>query len=63
MKNLIINNIWGDKIFESLDLEIYFESIKKVKNADKLVLTDNISKQNLEKLNSIYDVVVHAEIS
>jgi len=63
MKNLIINNIWGDKIFESLDLEIYFESLKKVKNADKLVLTNNISKQNLEKLNSIYDNVVYGEIS
>ena len=33
MKNLIMNQLRGDKIFESLDLEIYLKSLSKIKNA------------------------------
>ena len=61
MKNLLINYISGDKIFESLDLEIYFKSLKNVTDADKFVLTNNVSKENLSKLESIYDTVVFGE--
>ena len=61
MKNLLINYISGDKIFESLDLEIYFKSLKNVTDADKFVLTNNVSKENLSKLESIYDAVLFGE--
>ncbi len=64
MKNLIMNQLRGNKIFESLDLEIYLESLSKIKNADKLVLTDNsVSEENIAKLKSIYDIVIFGEVS
>lgn len=61
MKNLLINYIAGDKIFENLDLDIYFKSLKKITNADKFVLTNNVSDSNLKKLESIYDKVIFRE--
>lgn len=64
MKNLIMNQLRGDKIFESLDLEIYLKSLSKIKNADKLVLTDkSVSEANIAKLKSIYDIVIFGEVS
>jgi len=61
MKNLLINYLSGDKIFESIDLEIYFNSLRKITNADKFVVTNNISNENLKKLGSIYDKVIFGE--
>jgi hypothetical protein len=61
VKNLLINYISGDKIFENLDLDIYFKSLKKITNADKFVLTNNVSDSNLKKLESIYDEVIFGE--
>ena len=46
MKNLLINYLSGDKIFETTDLEIYFDSLKKINNADKLVVANNISDKS-----------------
>jgi hypothetical protein len=61
MKNLLINYLSGDKIFETIDLEIYFKSLSKITNADKFVLTNNVSDANLKKLESIYDKVIFGE--
>lgn len=61
MKNLILNSLMGDKIFESLDLEIYFKSLKKIKNADKFCIVRNISLQNLKVLEKIYDKLIFPE--
>ena len=55
MKNLLINYLSGDKIFESLDLEIYFNSLKKINNADKLVVVNNVSDKNIKLLENKYD--------
>ncbi len=61
MKNLLINYISGDKFIENFDLEIYFKSLKKIKNADKFVLVNNISDDNIKKLELIYDKVIFGE--
>lgn len=61
MKNLLINYLAGDKLFESIDLEIYFKSLKKINNADKFVITNNVSESNLEKLKKTYDKVIFGE--
>lgn len=61
MKNLLINYLSGEKIFESIDLEIYFESLKKINNAEKLVVTNNISKDNLKILEKKYDKIIFKE--
>jgi hypothetical protein len=58
MKNLLINYISGDKFLEKLDLEVYFNSLKKIKNADKFVIVNDISDTNIEKLGAIYDKVI-----
>jgi hypothetical protein len=61
MKNLLINYLSGDRIFESMDLEIYFKSLKKINNADKLVVVNNISDSNIKILEKIYDKIVFKE--
>ena len=61
MKNLLINYLSGDKIFESVDLDIYFESLKKIKNADKLVVVNNISNKNIKILEKKYDKIIFKE--
>lgn len=61
MKNLLINYLSGDRIFESMDLEIYFKSLKKINNADKLVVVNNISDSNIKILEKIYDIIVFKE--
>jgi len=61
MKNLLINYLSGDKILESLDLEIYFKSLKNIKNADKFVIVNNISEKNHNFLSKIYDKVIYME--
>ena len=61
MKNLLINYLSGDKIFESLDLEIYFNSLKKINNADKLVVVNNVSDKNIKLLENKYDKIVFKE--
>jgi hypothetical protein len=63
MKNLLINYISGDKFLEKLDLEVYFNSLKKVKNADKFVIVNDISDANIQKLEAIYDKVLFGEAS
>ena len=57
MKNLLINYLSGGKIFESTDLEIYFDSLKKINNADKLVVANNISDKNIKLLEKKYDKI------
>jgi hypothetical protein len=59
MKNLLINYLSGDRIFESLDLEIYFESFKKLKNVDKFAIVNNISPVNMKFLESKYDKIIY----
>ena len=59
MKNLLINYLSGDKIFESLDLEIYFESFKKLNNVDKFIIVNNISPENLKFLEKKYDKIIY----
>lgn len=61
MKNLLINYLSGDRIFESTDLSIYFESLKKIKNADKLVVANNISDKNIKLLEKKYDKIIFKE--
>lgn len=61
MKNLLINYLSGDKIFESIDLEIYFDSLKKIDNADKLVVVNNVSDKNIKLLEKKYDKIVFKE--
>jgi len=61
MKNLLINYLSGDKIFETTDLEIYFESLKKINNADKLVVANNISDKNIKILEKKYDKIIFKE--
>ena len=58
MKNLLINYLSGDKIFESVDLDIYFKSLKKIDNADKYVIANNVSQENIRILEKNYDHVV-----
>jgi hypothetical protein len=63
MKNLLINYLSGDKIFESLDIEIYFDSLKKINNADKFVIVNNISDKNIKLLEKKYDKIIYKETS
>ncbi len=58
MKNLLINYLAGDKFFESPDLKLYFESLKKIDNADKIAVVSNLSDKNLEIIKQKYNFVI-----
>ena len=58
MKNLLINYLSGDKFLESFDLEIYFKSLKKIDNVDKIAVVSNLSPQNIDLIKQKYDHVV-----
>jgi hypothetical protein len=58
MKNLLINYLSGDKIFEKVDLDIYFKHLRKLKNVDKIVLVDKVSDYNIKTLEQIYDKII-----
>lgn len=58
MKNLLMNFFYGDKIFSSLDIEIYQKSLDKVKNIDKVAFVKDISKENMKYLENNYNYIV-----
>lgn len=62
MKNLLMNFFYGDKIFDSLDLEIYQKSLKKVKNIDKVAFVKEVSKENMKYLEANYEYIVPANL-
>lgn len=59
MKCLLLNFLFGEKILNSIDLDIYFQSLKKLKNVDKFLVYNSISNQNLTKLEKIYDKLIY----
>ena len=57
-----MNFFYGDKIFDSLDLEIYQKSLKKVKNIDKVAFVKEVSKENMKYLEANYEYIVPANL-
>jgi hypothetical protein len=53
--------LFGDRILDSLDAEIYLSSINKFKSFKKLICVNNVSEANIERLKKYYDYVVRVE--
>jgi len=58
MNNLMLNFLQGDRILESLDIEIYLHYLSKQKNFKKLLCVHDVSQHNIEKLKKYYDYIV-----
>ena len=58
MNNLLLNFLFGDRILDSIDAEIYLSSINKFKSFKKLICVNNVSEANIERLKKYYDYVV-----
>lgn len=63
MNNLLLNFLQGDRILDSIDTDIYLQSMAKLKTFKKLVCVHNVSKENIEKLKKYYDFIVPVEES
>ena len=61
MNNLLLNFLFGDRILDSIDAEIYLSSINKFKSFKKLICVNNVSEANIERLKKYYDYVVRVE--
>jgi hypothetical protein len=61
MNNLMLNFLQGDRILDSMDADIYLQSLAKQKNFKKLICVHDVSHNNIEKLKKYYDYIVHVE--
>ena len=56
--NLLINYFWGNKLFESFDLQIYLKSLDTVENAQKVLLVNNCNPEEISKVAHHYDIIL-----
>lgn len=56
--NLIVNCIWGTKLFENNAMEPYLKSLDKIDNAQKALLVTRCNPLDLEKISHHYDVII-----
>jgi hypothetical protein len=61
MNNLMLNFLQGDRILESIDAEIYLQSLARQKNFKKLICVHDVSPINIEKLKKYYDYIIYVE--
>lgn len=58
MKNLLINFSFGDKCIDSLEGEIFLDSLSKFNSFDKAVFVNQVSDHNIEKLSKYFDIII-----
>ena len=58
MNNLMLNFLQGDRILDSLDIEIYLHYLAKQKNFKKLLCVHDVSQKNIDMLRKYYDYIV-----
>ena len=58
MKNLLVNFSVGDKCIDSLEGDIFLNSLSKFKTFEKAVFVSNVSPQNIKKLERYFDIII-----
>lgn len=58
MKNLLVNFSVGDKCIDSLEGDIFLNSLAKFKTFEKAVFVNNVSPQNIKKLERYFDIII-----
>ena len=58
MKNLLVNFSVGDKCIESLEGEVFLNSLSKFKSFEKAVFVNNVSPESIKKLERYFDIII-----
>lgn len=63
MKNILLNFLQGNRILDSIDTDIYLNSLNKFKTFEKAIFVNDVSDTNIEKLKKYYTYVIKVEES
>ena len=58
MKNLLVNYSVGDKCIDSLEGDIFLDSLSKFKSFEKAVFVSDVSPRNINKLKKYFDIII-----
>jgi hypothetical protein len=58
LKNLLVNVSVGDKCIDSIEGEIFLTSLSKFKTFKKAIFVNNVSANNIKKLEKYFDLIV-----
>ena len=58
MKNVLVNFSYGDKCIESIDGDIFLNSMKKYKTFEKVCFVNQVSEAAQQKLRKYFDILV-----
>ena len=58
MKNLLLNYSVGDKCIDSLEGDIFLDSLSKFKSFEKAVFVSDVSPRNINKLKKYFDIII-----
>ena len=58
MKNLLVNFSVGDKCIDSLEGDVFLNSLSKFNTFEKAVFVSNVSPANIKKLERYFDIII-----
>ena len=58
MKNLLVNFSVGDKCIDSLEGDVFLNSLSKFNTFEKAVFVSNVSPVNIKKLEKYFDIII-----
>jgi hypothetical protein len=58
MKNLLVNFSVGDKCIDSLEGDIFLNSLSKFKTFEKAVFVSDVSPASIKKLKKYFDIII-----
>ena len=58
MKNLLVNFSVGDRCIESLEGEVFLNSLSKFKSFEKAVFVNDVSPESVKKLERYFDIII-----
>ena len=58
MKNLLVNFSVGDKCIDSLEGDVFLNSLSKFNTFEKAVFVSNVSPANIKKLEKYFDIII-----
>jgi len=58
LKNLLLNYSVGDKCIDSLEGDIFLDSLSKFKSFEKAVFVSDVSPRNINKLKKYFDIII-----
>jgi len=58
LKNLLVNFSVGDKCIDSLEGDVFLNSLSKFNTFEKAVFVSNVSPANIKKLEKYFDIII-----